>query len=229
MYEGNKINFVTQYNYFGTIIDNHLNLNENFNRSYKRASTRLRLLESHRPHLTVDATIKVYLSMIVLIMTYSSTIRIPCNDTQCKKLQSLVHRCKFIIKLTVTSISSCLNHDICTSVKICLLNKFNWDTFNNYFEIFDHEMNTRNNNHSIRLSRWNLSLLVKVFFSPVAFFRTPCHWNCGKLLIFCYLSGNWKSTSNRFSAWGVFCALFMLSLLWVYLPYDSNKYLLAPN
>ena len=30
MYEGNKINFVTQYNYLGTIIDNHLNLNENF-------------------------------------------------------------------------------------------------------------------------------------------------------------------------------------------------------
>ena len=125
MYEGNKINFVTQYNYFGTIIDNHLNLNENFNRSYKRASTRLRLLESHRPHLTVDATIKVYLSMIVLIMTYSSTIRLLCNDTQCKKLQSLVRRGKFIIKLTVTSISSCLNHDICTLVKICLLNKFN--------------------------------------------------------------------------------------------------------
>ena len=125
MHEGNKINFVTQYNYLGTIIDNHLNLNKNFNRTYKRASTRLRLLECHRPHLTVDATIKVYLSMIVLIMTYSSTIRLLCNDTQCKKLQSLVRRDKFIIKLTVTSISSCLNHDICTSVKICLLNKFN--------------------------------------------------------------------------------------------------------
>ena len=125
MYEGNKINFVTQYNYLGTIIDNHLNLNKNFNRSYKRASTRLRLLERHRPHLTVDATIKVYLSTIVLIMTYSSTIRIPCNDTQCKKLQSLVRRGKFIMKLTVTSISSCLNRDICTLVKICLLNKFN--------------------------------------------------------------------------------------------------------
>ena len=85
IYEGNKINFVTQYNYLGTIIDNHLNLNENFNRQYKRASARLRLLERLRPYLTVDATIKVYLSMIVPIMTYSSTIRIPCNGTQCKK------------------------------------------------------------------------------------------------------------------------------------------------
>ena len=35
MYNGNKINFVTQYNYLGTFIANHLNLNENFNCSYK--------------------------------------------------------------------------------------------------------------------------------------------------------------------------------------------------
>ena len=45
MDEGNKMDFVTQYKYFCTITDNHLNLNENFIRSYKRASTRLRLLE----------------------------------------------------------------------------------------------------------------------------------------------------------------------------------------
>ena len=45
MYEGNKINFMTQYNYLGAIIDNHLNLDENFNRSYKPASTQLRLLK----------------------------------------------------------------------------------------------------------------------------------------------------------------------------------------
>ena len=63
-YEGNKYNFVTQYKYLGTIIDNHLNLNESFNGSYKHASTRLRLLERLRPYLTVVVTIKVYLPMI---------------------------------------------------------------------------------------------------------------------------------------------------------------------
>ena len=85
MYEGNKIYFVTQYNYLGTIIDNHLKLNENFNDHYKRASAQLRLLEHLRPYLTVDATIKIYLSMIVPIMVYSSTMQILCNDSQCKK------------------------------------------------------------------------------------------------------------------------------------------------
>ena len=91
MYEGNKINFVTQYNYLGTIIDNHLNLNENFNRSHKRARTRLRLLECLSPYLIVDATIKVYFSMIVPVMTYNSyTIRIPCNDTQETRTQETI-------------------------------------------------------------------------------------------------------------------------------------------
>ena len=65
MYAGNKINCTTQYKYLGTFINNHLNLNENFSRLYKRASIQLRLLERLRPYLTVDATIKVYLSMIV--------------------------------------------------------------------------------------------------------------------------------------------------------------------
>ena len=76
MYVGNKINFMTQCNYLGTIIDNHINLDENFNCSYKHASTRLILLERLRPYLTVDATIKVYLSTIVPIMTCSVTYRL---------------------------------------------------------------------------------------------------------------------------------------------------------
>ena len=123
--------------------------------------------------------------MIILVMTYSSTIRIPCNDTQCKKLQLLDRRANFIIKSTVTSIGSCLNRDICMLVKRCLLNEFNLDTFNNYFEIFDHMMNTRNN-HSIRLPWVKLELARQGgFFLPVAFSATPYHWNCAKLMIIC--------------------------------------------
>ena len=146
-----------------------------------------------------------------------------------KKRQSLDHRTNFIIKSTVKSIGSCLNRDICMLVKRCLLNEFNLDTFNNYFEIFDHKMNTRNNNHSIRLPRVKLELARQGFFSPVALSTTHCHWNCGKLMIFCCLRGDWKSTSNGFSAWGVFSASFRSSLFWVYLTYDSNEYRLAPN
>ena len=97
-------------------------------------------------------------------MIYSSTIQIPCNDTQCRKLHSFDCCANFIIKSTVTSIGSCLNRDICRLVKRYLLNEFNLDTFNNYFEIFDHKMNTRNNNHCIRLPRVKLELARQGFF-----------------------------------------------------------------
>ena len=147
MYEGNKINFVTQYKYLGTIIDNHLNLNKNFDRAYKRASSRLRLLENLRPYLTLDATMKVYLAMIVPIMTYSSTIRIPCTNTQCKKLQPLDCRANLVTKTTVTPIVSFLNQDICLLGKKCLLKKFDLDIFDKYFQVIEHKKSMRNNNY----------------------------------------------------------------------------------
>ena len=45
-YNGTSISFVKEYVYLGNIIDNTLTLNTNFNRAYKRASNRLRLLKS---------------------------------------------------------------------------------------------------------------------------------------------------------------------------------------
>ena len=57
-----------------------------------------------------------------------------------------------------------MSRDKCMLVKRCLLNEFTLDTFNNYFENFDHKMNTRNNNHSIRLLQVKLELALQGFF-----------------------------------------------------------------
>ena len=43
-YNNTPINFVTQNVYLGNMNDNHLLFNENFNRPYKKASGRFRLL-----------------------------------------------------------------------------------------------------------------------------------------------------------------------------------------
>ena len=40
-----RINFTETYKYLGNIVDHHLNFRENFEKSYKKASSRLRLLE----------------------------------------------------------------------------------------------------------------------------------------------------------------------------------------
>ena len=44
LYQGHTINFVTEYKYLGTVINSHLILNDNFDKPYKTASSRLRLL-----------------------------------------------------------------------------------------------------------------------------------------------------------------------------------------
>ena len=42
-YNGSIISCVKEYDYLGNVLDSSLNLNTNFNRAYKRASSRMRL------------------------------------------------------------------------------------------------------------------------------------------------------------------------------------------
>ena len=64
-FNDSKINFVNSYVYLGNLIDSSLNLTENFDLCYKRASGRLRLLKRIRSHLTTEAATAVYHSMLV--------------------------------------------------------------------------------------------------------------------------------------------------------------------
>ena len=45
VYNNQRINFKETYKYFGNVVDCHLNFSEDFEKSYKRASSRLQLLE----------------------------------------------------------------------------------------------------------------------------------------------------------------------------------------
>ena len=72
-------------------------------------------------------------------------------------------------------------------VKRCLLNEFSLDTFNNYFKIFHHKMNTRNNNHSIRLPRVKLEPARQGFFfaGGILYNSLPLElWQFDNILLF---------------------------------------------
>ena len=55
LYNNQRINFAETYKYRGNIVDHHLNFSENLEKSYKKASSRLRLLERMRCYLTSKA------------------------------------------------------------------------------------------------------------------------------------------------------------------------------
>ena len=162
-------------------------------------------------------------------MTYSCTIWIPSNDTQWKKLQSLQRPANFIIKSTVTLIGSFLNHDICMLVKRCLQNEFNLATFNNYFEIFYHKMNTRNNNHSITFPRVKHELARQGFFFAGRILYNSMPLELQQAVDVLLFKRRLKEHFHRVFAWVASSAPFWLSLLWFYLFYDSNEYRQAPN
>jgi hypothetical protein len=68
---GEKVNEATKYMYLGVLLDQHLNLHDHLATTYKKASSRIKLLKCIRPSLTSAIAGKVYHSMIQPIVTYS--------------------------------------------------------------------------------------------------------------------------------------------------------------
>ena len=77
LYNNQRINFTEIYKYLVNIVDHHLNFSENFEnseKSYKKASSRLRLLERMRCYFTSKAARLVYITMITLkVLNFAGT------------------------------------------------------------------------------------------------------------------------------------------------------------
>ena len=69
LYNNQRINFTETYKYLGNIVDHHLNFSENFEKSYKKANSRLSLLERMRCYLTSKAARLVYVMIIIPLLT----------------------------------------------------------------------------------------------------------------------------------------------------------------
>ena len=98
IYENTPINFVTQYVYLGNLLDNHMSLTKYFDRSYKKACGRLRLLSYVRSNVTTATAELICKMMIVPLLTYSSTMKTTFTNTQLLKFPSVDRRAKVIIR-----------------------------------------------------------------------------------------------------------------------------------
>ena len=95
-YNGSIISCVKEYEYLGNVLDSSLNLNTNFNRTYKRASSRMRLLQNVMSYLTTHAATRIYALMILPILTYAGPVKSTYTKTQTDQLVSLHLRAKSI-------------------------------------------------------------------------------------------------------------------------------------
>ena len=163
-YNGTSISFVSEYVYLGNVIDSTLTLQSNFNRAYKRASNRLRLLKSVREYLDINAATKKFNMMILPILSYAGPIKLTYTQTQKDRLISLLNRAKDITgNDTLGDIHDVIQRQNCMLVRKCLQQQTNSVTFNNYFEIVSHTVETRNNNYLLRLPQVKLETAKQGF------------------------------------------------------------------
>ena len=69
LYNNQKIDFTETYKYLENIVDHLLNFSENFGKSYKKASSRSRLLEQMRCDLISKVARLVYITVIIPPLT----------------------------------------------------------------------------------------------------------------------------------------------------------------
>ena len=78
-----------------------------------------------RCYLTSKTAQLVYITMIILLLTSSCTLKPPYNNTEKLKYNSLDRRARKIIKLNVLSIENLANHERVFLVKSCLCKESN--------------------------------------------------------------------------------------------------------
>ena len=91
-----EINSTDNYKYLGSVIDESLTLSENFNRSYKKASSRLCLLNALRPNLDDKTSTLIYTTMLTPWLMFNSMINLNLTVTQIHRFTSLGNRAKRI-------------------------------------------------------------------------------------------------------------------------------------
>ena len=169
--DGKLINSTTSYKYLGVHLDPTLTLATHFDKTCKKAGTRVNMMRKIRNSLTSDAAEALYRTMVLPIFTYCGTLSIGLTDSRLKKIQSIEKRGKNIIasslgknmEIRIPSVASLIKRRACSIVFDCLNNNI-CELFQNYFEETDHKYATRNNQKSVKLPKVKIEAGCKGYY-----------------------------------------------------------------
>ena len=166
-YRGTQVNFTTTYKYLGITIKPTLNMSHHFTLIYKKASSRVNLLKQIRYFINADTALNIYRSMIVPLLTYCPLIISHLNQTQRDKIIRLESRAQKIVckwdvvhfpkvakiqqKPCLSYVYKCIRNDVC-------------ENFENYFQLMNNSIKTRNNDIILRLPKVKTEAAKKGFF-----------------------------------------------------------------
>ena len=80
------INETKSYKYLGVEVDHTLNLNSYFDKTYKKITSRLRLLNELRSSMTASEVANIYNMVIVPLFSYCSLLKPTLTQTQVNRI-----------------------------------------------------------------------------------------------------------------------------------------------
>ena len=156
--DGFAIRNTDEYKYLGVYVSSSLDLNSHFEKSYKKAAGRRRLLARLRKHLDLQSAKKIYCSMILPVFTYCGALHMNPSETRVKQLTALHERSVRIVygnDKNSDGLPSVMNTNkirVCKLVRKCI-DKDICHTFKDHFILQNHSKHTRNANNSLKLPK----------------------------------------------------------------------------
>ena len=134
------------------------------------SAARLKLLSLIRSNLTSFVAFQIFRTIVQPILLYGSSTNLNLNrsSTECinkidRRASKIVNK-REVVRHTINPTTNIIKRQACCLVKKCLLGETNNNTLCNYFEINNHEQNTRNRNALIRLPKVRLEIARNGFF-----------------------------------------------------------------
>ena len=163
-YNHTQIASTTSYKYLGTLLDSTLSLNGDFDKTYKKASGKLRLLSSLKNRLDPYTIKRIYTGIILPTLLYNCVVNLRLTQTQLQKLISLDKRVSKLIGGHVPSIANERLKHAALLVRKCLDENV-CENFHGYFSRNIHRVSTRNNGLTLHVPRVKLEVANASFFS----------------------------------------------------------------
>ena len=158
-----RINLTTTFTYLGTLLDHHMVLNDDFEKKYRKASSKLGLLRRPLQFLTPETAKLVYSSVMISALRNNCIVNLNLNQTKEQKLKSLERRANVLLKTKTVPIRNAIRKQAAQIVYKCLNGEL-CSNFQDYFELNQNKMNTRNNNISVRVPRVKLEFARNSFY-----------------------------------------------------------------
>ena len=164
---GQKIVESDRYEYLGITLDKNLNLLGQFEKMYKKVSSRIKLLARVRMNISPATAETIYKVMILPIFLYCSNISIGISDSHKSKLEKLQNRATRIInghngKISLPSINHVRNKRCAIEVFKCL-NGLAPRMLEEHFKRLDHQKDTRGNKSNLVVPRIRTETARKAF------------------------------------------------------------------